>query len=397
MSSRPLSLRFGLHSVAALAVSLALIGCARRHGSESTGASVSTAGAASEATPEAGKVLYDRYCRLCHAADGSGYAADNAPSLVSKTFLESASDEFIAHGIRVGRPNTAMGAYGKDRGGPLDERAIKALVAFLRTKGPKPLKLSHYTVNGDPGRGAQHYEHNCKTCHGNANERGTALLIDNPELLASASPEFLRYAIVNGRPPTAMPAFENKLSAGEIDDLLAWLQSRSPKGYVSPKVANPTVPDNLPVVTNPKGKPPEFTLRDDRYVAAEQVKRAFDQKRRMVIVDARSPADWIQFRIPGAISLPYHDKDRFDRIPNDGTWVIAYCACPHHASGEIVDALRARKYPNTAVLDEGILVWKDRGYPLEGEAAPKSPPPGPSAPRTAPAKAPPGKITSPPK
>ncbi|HEY3499220.1 MAG TPA: rhodanese-like domain-containing protein, partial [Polyangiaceae bacterium] len=76
------------------------------------------------------------------------------------------------------------------------------------------------------------------------------------------------------------------------------------------------------------------------------------------------------------ISLPYHDANRLERIPNDGTWVVAYCACPHHASGEVVDALRARKYPNTAVLDEGILFWKDKGYPLAGENAPKSPPPG---------------------
>src|SRR5262245_32922356 len=54
----------------------------------------------------AGSELYARYCKLCHAADGTGYAADNAPSLVSRTFLASADDEFIARGIRLGRPNT---------------------------------------------------------------------------------------------------------------------------------------------------------------------------------------------------------------------------------------------------------------------------------------------------
>ena len=63
--------------------------------------------AASPAAPPAsaaGPALYARYCQLCHAADATGYAADNAPSLVSPTFLASASDTFIASGIRLGRP-----------------------------------------------------------------------------------------------------------------------------------------------------------------------------------------------------------------------------------------------------------------------------------------------------
>jgi len=85
--------------------------------------------------------------------------------------------------------------------------------------------------------------------------------------------------------------------------------------------------------------------------------------------DARAPSDWIQFHIPGAISIPYYETAQFDRIPNDGTWVVAYCGCPHHASGEVVDALRRRNYPNTAVLDEGILLWRRNGYALTGEAA----------------------------
>jgi cytochrome c oxidase cbb3-type subunit 3/ubiquinol-cytochrome c reductase cytochrome c subunit len=376
-----LSPKLGSQLTALAACALALFGCARRHGSESTGSSAAVENAVEAGGPQphaAGKELYDRYCKLCHAADGSGYAADNAPSLVSQTFLESATDAFIAHGIRVGRPNTAMGAYGKVRGGPLDDAAIDAIVAYLRTKGPKPKPLAKIAVTGDAGRGLSVYDQSCKTCHGTAAQRGTALLLDNPELLASASPEFLRHAIVHGRPPTSMPAFEGKLTPGQIDDVLALLVSRSPVAP-APKVVNTTIPEDLPVVINPKGKPPEFTLRDDRFVSAEQVKRALDQKRRIVIVDARSPADWIQFRIPGAISLPYHDANRFGRIPNDGTWVVAYCACPHHASGEVVDGLRRLKYPHTAVLDEGILFWKDRGYQLEGEAVPKTPAPASSA------------------
>lgn len=366
--------------MAAALVLPAVAGCTRRHGSEE-GSSSTPAPAAERALASAsdnprvvaGRALYERYCQLCHAPDGSGYAADNAPSLVSRTFLESASDAFIAEGIRVGRSNTAMGAYGKARGGPLDDEEIDKLVAYLRSRGPAAKALPSAPTAGNPKNGAVLFDRSCRECHGSPAKRGNAVLLENPELLASASTEFLRYAIVHGRPPTPMPAFSGKLLPAEIEDVLAYLQMRFPAAPASAPVKNPVVPVDLPVVVNPKGGKPTFTLRDGRFVSAEQVKNALAQNKRMVLVDARSPSDWIQFRIPGAISLAYYDAEQLARIPNDGTWVIAYCACPHHASGEVVDALRRKNYPNTAVLDEGILFWKDRGYPLAGEAVVPTP------------------------
>ncbi len=315
----------------------------------------------------AGQRAYEKYCQLCHAKDATGYAADNAPSLVSKTFLESASDDFIAAGIRLGRPNTAMAAYGKERGGPLGPAEIAEIIAFLRSRGPAASALPPPALGGDAARGAQLFEKNCQSCHGTAKVRGNAVHLHNPEFLAAASPAFIRYAILRGRAPTPMPAFQDTLPTQDVDDLVAWLVSMKPTQPTAP-VQNPKVPSDLPLVINPKGAQATFRLREGRFVAADDVKKALDEKRRLVLIDARSPSDWIQFRIPGAVSLPYHEPSQLDRVPKDGTWVVAYCACPHHASGEVVDALRKRGYANTAVLDEGILVWRDRGYALVGEA-----------------------------
>lgn len=367
-----------------LAGVLALSACGRGGGSTALPSAApsapasSTAGLAADPVLAEGARIYEQYCQLCHATDASGYAADNAPSLVSKTFLESASNQLIAAGIRMGRPGTAMAAYGKVRGGPLDERQIDVLVRFLRSKGLNSHALPPASPNGDVKHGAEVFEKNCQSCHGTATTRGTAVRLQNPELLAAASPAFLRFAVVNGRPPTPMPPFQGKLSDQEIDDVVAWLWSFKPAAP-TPPVENLTIPDNLPIVINPKGARPKFTLREDRFVSVEQVKRALDAKQRIVIIDARAPSDWIQFHIPGAISVPYHDRSLLDKVPKDGTWVVAYCACPHHASGEVVDALRERKYPNTAVMDEGILFWKDHNFPLVGEAiahaAPSAAPP----------------------
>jgi cbb3-type cytochrome c oxidase subunit III len=335
----------------------------------------------------AGARAYAHYCQLCHAKDATGYAADNAPSLVTKTFLESATDELIAAGIRMGRPGTAMAAYGKTRGGPLEEQEIAAIVAFLRSKGPpyRPLPASPLT-GGDSARGQAVFEKNCASCHGTASTRGNSVHLHNPELLAAASPAFLRYAILHGRAPTPMPAFQGKLSEQEVTDVVSWLWSFKPTAPAAP-VRDLTVPDDLPIVINPKGAQPKFTLRAERFVSAEQVRKALAAKQRIVIVDARPPSDWIQFHIPGAVSLPYHDHSQLERIPNDGTWVVAYCACPHHASGEVVDALRRKNYKNTAVLDEGILFWRDKGFPLAGEAVTRpagSAAPASSAPKPSP-------------
>jgi rhodanese-related sulfurtransferase len=169
-----------------------------------------------------------------------------------------------------------------------------------------------------------------------------------------------------------MPAFGSTLPESEIEDIVAWLGKLAGRG-LTPPPTSALVPDDLPIVINPRGGTPKFTLREGRFVSAAQVKVALEKKQRIVIIDARTPSDWIQFRIPGSVPLPYYDAEKLEKIPNDGTWVVAYCACPHHASGEVVDALRKRNYPHTAVLDEGILFWKDHGYPLAGEAVAKKP------------------------
>ncbi|HKO90774.1 MAG TPA: c-type cytochrome [Polyangiaceae bacterium] len=352
---------------------------ARRATAEPSPPLASTPSPASTAAPPqvsppigSGAALYARYCQLCHAADATGYAADNAPSLVSPTFLATASDEFIASGIRLGRPETAMAAYGKLRGGPLDDAQIAAIVEFLRTKGPAATALPELKVSGDTARGASLYARHCQSCHGGGKTPAKAPQLSNREFLAAASPAFVRHAIVHGRPPTRMPAFEKRLSQSQVDDLVAWFASLRTKGAQrSPSATPPSAAPSAsaPVVIHPKGKAPDFSLREGRFVSAEQVKRALDARRRIIIVDARAASDWIQFHIPGAISIPYYETALLDRIPNDGTWVVAYCGCPHHASGEVVDALRRRNYPHTAVLDEGILFWRRQGYALAGEAA----------------------------
>jgi len=332
---------------------------------------------------ERGRETYGRLCATCHGVSGNGYVADNAPSLRSTTFLATATDAFLEAAILRGRPGTAMGAYAQTSGGPVGQREVSDLIAFLREGGPT-LDPPQATRTGDATRGGAVYEKFCQRCHGTKTQRVSAIHLANPVLLETASDAFLRRAIEAGRPPTSMAAWKDTLTPEQIDDVVAYVRSMA--APPPPPALPPAAPRKGPIVINPRGRAPDFVLRDDRFVSIDQVKAALDQKRRLVIADARGPAEWATLRIAGAISTPYYDAKSLDDIPNDGTWVLAYCACPHHVSGEVVDALRKRGYKHTAVIDEGVYAWQQKGYPVV--AAPGSKPPPAPPPVAAPPPAP---------
>jgi cytochrome c oxidase cbb3-type subunit 3 len=354
-----------------------------------------------------GRQLYVALCGPCHGADAKGYAADHAPSLVNPTFLESATDDFLHRSIAGGRPGTSMAAYGKGRGGPLDDAAVDRLVRYLRDQGPAAHDLPP-AAPGNAATGAGVYARRCVTCHGDAGIRGEAVSLVNIGLLGDASDAFLRHAIVRGRPGTKMEAFAGVLSDAEIDGVISFLRALGSATAPVDLLPEPTGKD--PLVLNPAGKPPQFTLRSDpcpppqpglvsnckpdpRFVSVDQVATAVAAKQRLVIIDARPASEWRRVHIAGAVSIPYLDMQRLDELPRDGTWAIAYCACPHHLSGIVVDELRRRGYANAAVLDEGINEWHRRGLPVVAAAGvlppPREAPPLPQG--TLPAQPPPAR------
>jgi cytochrome c oxidase cbb3-type subunit 3/ubiquinol-cytochrome c reductase cytochrome c subunit len=332
-----------------------------------------------------GQQLYARFCALCHGPEARGYAADNAPSLVSATFLASASNDFLRAAIGRGRPGTAMAGYGPGVGGPLTLGQMDAILAHLRKGGPPPVPPPPGPIGGNVERGKAVYTAECAKCHGTPTQRLNAVHLANPILLETATDGFLRLAVEEGRPGTPMLPFKGRLGPGQIEDVVAYVRSMAvePVAPVVPAPGQPAGKRTGPVVLNPHGKSPdfsEFNLKEGRLVSLDAVKEALDRKRRIVIADARPPSDWLNLHIPGAISTPYYDLASLNDIPNDGTWVIAYCACPHHASGAVVDELRKRGYRHTAVLDEGIFAWQQKGYPVIAAPAMQNPPAPPPLP-----------------
>ena len=73
-----------------------------------------------------------------------------------------------------------------------------------------------------------------------------------------ASPD-LRHAIVHGRPGTKMEAFAGALSDAEIDGVVSYLRGMA-GGAPMAQLPEPT--GHEPLVLNPSGPAPKFTLDD---------------------------------------------------------------------------------------------------------------------------------------
>ena len=316
-----------------------------------------------------GKLLYGRYCNFCHGEAGVGYAADQAPRLASDDLLTLATDDFLRDAIVKGRPGTTMSPWSIARGGPLGYDDASAIVSYIRTWQKRPLESTDARkVSGNAEHGATTYAAQCAKCHGKLGKDGKYGALANPELLASATDGYLATTIERGRDGTPMPAFTGTLSTAEIDGVVALLRSwQRPPDETPPLPPRPGALAN--VVTNPRGPQPAFEAKTD-YIKVDDVKKELDRHATMVIVDARPPSDYARMHIAGAISVPFYEVEAYAKqLPKD-RYILSYCGCPHAESGKVRDALRLLGYPRAAVIDEGLLAWRDRGYPVRGGPKP---------------------------
>jgi mono/diheme cytochrome c family protein/rhodanese-related sulfurtransferase len=315
-----------------------------------------------------GKELYMRICAVCHGDNGEGYKADAAPALNHPGFLSTVSDELLRDAIANGRTGSTMSAWSTQRGGPLDDAGIDAVIAFMRRwyTGEK-LRLDNRAGPGNPGRGDELYAQHCTRCHGARGIEGPNARIGDPAFLARAPNGFLRIAITDGRPPTPMEGFGKLLGEQGVQDVIMYLRTLAALNAV-PSVAHPVPARPLPLPPlplNPKGKDPKGFLVHPGVTPLAVIASELKRGKRMAFLDARAPSDYLREHIKGAASVPYYDPTSyFDKLPKD-TWLVAYCACPHAESQTLAQKLLDAGFSKVTVLDEGIGAWKAKGHPVE--------------------------------
>lgn len=314
---------------------------------------------------------YKQYCALCHGDNREGGANDHAPSLKSKSLMGTGVPFQVLHSIQYGRAGTPMASYLDELGGPMSLREIARLTLWLyHESGAELTQLGMETIKGNAAEGAKTFVKECSTCHGTRDENKTGPILTNPATLAVNHDPFLHYAISNGRDGTKMPAFAEKLSPAEINNVVAFLRS-SAGGWQAESVElkAPPEPNNYPI--NPDGPEPEFNLQNGLYVSSADLDAQIKAGTRMILLDTRPASMWQLSHIDGAVPLPYYTSQQiFSGLPKD-TWIVAYCECPRAAAESVVNYLRSQGYSKTAVLYEGIYGWTSLGYPIQQGKAEK--------------------------
>ncbi|OKY27835.1 c-type cytochrome [Thalassotalea sp. PP2-459] len=308
---------------------------------------------------------YLQYCALCHGKDRQGHVNDHAPSLKSASLFQSGVPHAILRPMSYGRTGTPMGGYLDEVGGPMTLEETWNLTYWLFEKsGVDRVKLSTNPVQGDIKKGERVYQKECSTCHGINGEGITAPALGNPSALAHNTDEFIRYAIRHGRQNTPMKAYQGILPEQSINDITAFLRSKA-SGWQDNKPVLKQLPTPAEYVVNPEGEHPNFTLKDDQYVMAEDLYKALEKKQKMVLFDTRVTSVWQTAHIKGSVPLPYYaDLDAMIAdIPTD-VQIVAYCSCPRAAADHVVNKLRHKGFTKTAVLWEGIFGWMHLGFPV---------------------------------
>ena len=137
-----------------------------------------------EASPEAGRSIFNTHCAACHGKDARG---GRAPALNSGNLRSGDSDAAVYRTISAGVPGTEMPAWAA-RINPAD---LWHVVAFLRSS-----RVEEQPGSGDARRGEMLFwgKGQCGSCH-SVNGRGNLIGPDLSRAGARLSPQWVRQMI----------------------------------------------------------------------------------------------------------------------------------------------------------------------------------------------------------
>ena len=130
----------------------------------------------------------------------------------------------------------------------------------------------------------------------------------------------------------------------------------------------------LVVLSTPAGaQAPPARPQAPAIVTGEQLKAAIDARKKLLVVDTRTPDEFAQAHIAGSVNVPAgFVRALSNRLPKDkGTLLVFYCrgmGCT--LSPEAAAEAAGLGYGNLAIYQAGIPDWLLKRYPIESGPAP---------------------------
>jgi mono/diheme cytochrome c family protein len=186
--------------------------------------------------PARGAQLFANNCAVCHGAKGEGRAG----ATLNKVFVSMNPTAQLKEVITNGRSGTMMPTWGQSKGGPLSDKDIDDLVAYIESWGKTyepplpvpPLPPQNIPpvqqVTGDPNKGYTIFQQNCAACHGTKGEGRIGATL-NKSFPAIEPGAFAIATIKRGISGTLMPAWSQAnggpLSDDDINNVAAYVLS----------------------------------------------------------------------------------------------------------------------------------------------------------------------------
>ena len=181
-----------------------------------------------------GMSLYASNCTVCHGINGEG--SDLAVALNTPEIRDTETSE-LTRVINEGVPGTMMAAWREALGAAEVDAIVNFLLnwdviasAGITLKPPEPIRIDLDNPQEVLGLGERIFSSTCSACHGENGSGGTGPALNSQQVLTNKSDEQIRDTIINGghRPNSTMPAFGDRLTAVEIDALVAFVRAWEP-------------------------------------------------------------------------------------------------------------------------------------------------------------------------
>jgi mono/diheme cytochrome c family protein len=182
--------------------------------------------------------LYLQNCASCHGDLGEGgrnpaRAGDIIAPISTAEYLRTRDDQTLRAIVSQGQPNFGMSPFADSFGGPLTSDQVDAVVAFMRAweaNPPVELPPEVAEVPQPTASGGEIYRQLCAQCHGDSGQGGIGTAFSAEAWQSANSDSEIFQAINLGHEATAMIAWGEILTLGQIEQLVAHIRTLGTSG-----------------------------------------------------------------------------------------------------------------------------------------------------------------------